>query len=137
MMQKHATPRMCSFAFVGTALCAVMLGSSPALAGDTPAHVDSTQENAQPIYPDSARAAGEQGTILVDVLVHSNGRPGQYRVAQSSGYGDLDSAAVQTVLNWKYVPATRDGDSVSDWTTVKVVYELPKTASETQTPPAQ
>jgi protein TonB len=114
-----------------------MLGSGAAFAGDTPAHVDSSQPNMQPIYPDSARAAGEQGTVLIDVMVHASGRPGQYRVAQSSGFGDLDAAALETVLNWKYVPATRDGDTVSDWASVKVVYELPKTASETQTTPAQ
>jgi periplasmic protein TonB len=136
MTREMLKPLLRPFGFVGIVCCAAMLGSGAAMAGATPAHVDSSQPNEEPIYPDSARAAGEQGTILIDILVHASGRPGQYRVAQSSGYGDLDAAAVQTVLNWKYVPATRDGDAVSDWATVKVVYELPKTAAETP-PPAQ
>jgi len=137
MTREMLAPLLRPLGFVGIICCAAALGSGAALAGTTPAHVDSSQPNEKPVYPDSARAAGEQGTILIDVLVHASGRPGQFRVAQSSGYGDLDAAAVQTVLNWKYVPATRDGDPVSDWATVKVVYELPHTASETQTPPAQ
>jgi protein TonB len=97
--------------------------------------VDSAQANAEPFYPDSARAAGEAGTVLVDVLIKSTGRPSEYRVTQSSGYGDLDAAAVQSVLNWRYLPAMRDGDTVSDWTTVKVVYQLPQTADKIATPP--
>jgi protein TonB len=136
-MMQSTKPMLRHLGVVGTVCCAALLGSVAAQAADTPAHVDSTQPNAQPIYPDSSRAAGEQGTVLIDVLVRSSGRASQFRVAQSSGFGDLDAAAVQTVLNWRYVPATRDGDTVSDWTTVKVVYQLPKTASENPAPSAQ
>jgi protein TonB len=136
-MMMQSAKRMRHFGLVGIVCCAALLGFGAARAADTPAHVDSTQPNAQPIYPDSSRAAGEQGTVLIDVLVRSSGRASQFRVAQSSGYGDLDAAALQTVLNWRYVPATRDGDTVSDWTTVKVVYQLPKTASEATAPSSQ
>lgn len=127
MMHRNVAPMLRTFGLVGFACCAALLGSGVAQASDTSARVDPTQANSQPIYPDSARAAGEQGTVLVDVLVRSSGHPSKFRVAQSSGYGDLDAAAVQTVLNWRYVPATHDGDTVTDWTTVKVVYQLPQT----------
>ena len=119
-----------TFGFFGFVCCAAMLGPEAALAADTAAHVDSTKPNSEPFYPDSARAAGEQGTVLVDVLVRSSGHPSKFRVSQSSGYGDLDEAAVESVLNWHFVPATRDGDTVTDWATVKIVYQLP------QAPPA-
>jgi TonB family protein len=135
MMHGKVPPALRSLGFVGFVCCAAVMGPVAAQAGDMPARVDSTQPNAEPFYPDSARAAGEAGTVLIDVLVKSTGRPAQYRVAQSSGYGDLDAAAVQTVLNWRYLPATHDGDTVSDWTTVKIVYQLPQTADGTSAPP--
>jgi periplasmic protein TonB len=137
MLQGSVKPLLRHIGFVGIVSCAALLGPGAAQAGNMPAHVDSTQPNAEPLYPDSARAADEQGTVLIDVLVRSSGRPTKFHVAQSSGYGDLDAAAVQTVLNWRYVPAMRDGNTVSDWTTVKVVYQLPKTAAETPAPSAQ
>jgi protein TonB len=125
-MYGNLLPVLRSLGFVGLVCCAATSGSGVAVAADTAAHVDSTKPNAQPFYPDTARAAGEQGTVLLDVEVRPSGHPTKFRVAQSSGYGDLDTAAVQTVLNWRFVPATRDGDAVTDWTTVRVVYELPQ-----------
>jgi protein TonB len=85
-------------------------------------------------YPDAAQLNGEEGTVLVDVYVRPNGRAGKVRVAQSSGFNDLDNAAVESVLNWRFVPATRDGDLVSDWSAVKIVYQLPRPAPP-QPPP--
>lgn len=102
--------------------------------GDTPARVDSSFPNPQPPYPESAQLSGEAGIVLVDVYVRSSGRPTKVRVARSSGFNDLDTAAVQGVLNWHFVPATRDGDTISDWTTVKIVYDLPAPAPKTSSP---
>jgi protein TonB len=130
MMHGKVAAMLRSYGLIGLACCAVTVGPGIAVAADSPAHVDSTQQNAEPIYPDSARAAGEAGTILLDVEIKSTGRAAKYKVSQSSGYGDLDEAAVETVLNWHFVPATRDGDAITDWTTVKIVYQLPQTADK-------
>lgn len=94
-------------------------------AGDQPPRVDRSYNNPQPPYPNSAQRNGEAGTVVLDVYVRSSGRPTKARVIQSSGFEDLDTAAVQGVLNWHFVPAFRDGDTASDWTTVKVVFDLP------------
>jgi len=107
-------------------VCGTFLCGGAALAAETLAHVDSSAPHAQPAYPDLAQESGEQGTVLVDVYVRSSGRPGKFRVAQSSGFGDLDNAALGSVLGWRFVPATRDGDTVSSWTTVKIVFQLPQ-----------
>jgi protein TonB len=92
---------------------------------ETVPHVDLSAPHNQPPYPDSAQTSGEQGVVWVDVFVRPSGRPTKIRVSQSSGFEDLDNAAVQGVLNWRFVPATRGGNAVSDWTTVKIVYQLP------------
>jgi protein TonB len=91
----------------------------------TPPRVDMTQPRPQD-YPDSAQSNGEEGTVVVDVYERQSGRPAKIRIKQSSGFSDLDNAAVESVLNWRFMPATRDGDTVSDWTKVKVVYQLPR-----------
>lgn len=113
-------------------VCAVMLATTMTLAfpvvaeaNETSAHVDLSAPHDQPPYPDGAQTSGEQGVVFVDVLVRPTGRPAKIRVSQSSGFTDLDNAAVQGVLNWRFVPALQDGDPVSEWTTVKIVYQLP------------
>ena len=45
----------------------------------------------------------------------------------------LDNAAVESVLNWRFIPAMRNGDTVSDWAAVKIVYQLPRLPAQ---PPA-
>jgi periplasmic protein TonB len=99
--------------------------AAAALAADTLPRVDTTQPRPQE-YPDSAQLNGEEGAVLVGVYVRSNGRPSKIRVERSSGYSDLDNAAVESVLNWRFVPATREGDAVADWTTVRILYQLPR-----------
>jgi TonB family protein len=101
---------------------------------DAPPRVDATQPHTQ-LYPESAQASGEQGTVLVDVYVRPNGQIGKYALAQSSGYGDLDNAALQSVLNWRFIPARRNGDTVPDWTIVKIVYQLPPAPAQPSSPP--
>jgi protein TonB len=118
----------CAAAAVGA------LVASAACAADTPARVDMMQPHPQD-YPDSAQVSGEEGAVLVSVYVRPNGRAGKVRVDRSSGFDDLDTAAVQSVLNWRFVPATRDGDQISDWTAVKVVYQLPRLPQPATPPP--
>lgn len=121
-------------ALIGAAASLAVLGAGTAMAADTAPHVDITQPHMQE-YPKSAQASGEQGTVLVQVYVRPDGRVAKYAVAQSSGFGDLDSAALQSVLNWRFVPAMRGGDPVSDWTIVKLVYQLPLLPTQASSPP--
>lgn len=122
---------------VGTALASAaavigLTGAGAAFAANSAPHVDLTQPHVQE-YPDSAQVNGEQGSVLVSVYVRPNGRASKIRVAQSSGFADLDNAAVESVLNWRFVPAMQDGDPVSDWAAVRVVYQLPQAPPQ---PPA-
>jgi TonB family protein len=85
--------------------------------------VDTSKPHNQPPYPDAAQVNGEQGAVELAVLVRPSGKIGNVRVAKSSGFPDLDNAAVEGVLGWRYIPPL-DGDST--WTTVRIVYQLPK-----------
>ncbi len=102
--------------------CLMLLG--PALA-DTGPKVDTTKPTPV-VYPTTAQQAGEEGTVVLGVYVDDSGKAVKVDVAKSSGYGDLDNAAVETAFNWHYVPAIRGGETASDWARVQVVYKLPE-----------
>ena len=109
------------------AACVIVLALgaiSPGLA-DTMAKIDHAYPAPPPAYPDAAQDRGEQGDVLLEVQVGSNGRPRKIRLKQSSGFDDLDNAAFEAAVNWHYVPAVIDGDMSTSWMTVKIHYGPP------------
>jgi protein TonB len=60
-------------------------------------------------YPSSARARGEQGTVLVVFRIDDGGRILSTSLARSSGHPDLDTAAVDMVRRASPVPAPPSG----------------------------
>ena len=69
-----------------------------------------------PNYPDSARRAGIQGTVLVQALVGRDGRVKEARVVRR--VSGLDDAAVAAVRQWEFKPATSNEKPVSVWVAV-------------------
>ncbi len=80
--------------------------------------------NPRPQYPRIARSRGHQGRVLIRVAVLGNGLVGRAMVAQSSGHGSLDRAALSAVERWRFRPALRDGKAVAATLTVPVVFRL-------------
>ena len=80
----------------------------------------------EPVYPQSARQAGQEGTALLRIYIQANGRPGDIDVVRSSGYPVLDEAAVSAVRNWRFVPAKdrSSGKTVACTTNLPVVFRL-------------
>ena len=79
----------------------------------------------QPEYPPSSRRAGETGTVILEVYVLENGRAGDVRVKQSSGFPKLDEAAVREVKrSWRLVPGTENGKPVPMWGQFAVTFKL-------------
>lgn len=79
----------------------------------------------QPAYPSAARRAGEAGSVVVSVLVGTDGRVADAEVMRSSGYERLDSAAVRQALSaWRFRPATRDGVAVQSRHQITVTFVL-------------
>lgn len=108
------------------AITALLLVSMPAMAnGETrPAQIDTSKPHDQ-VYPKTAQVSGEQGDIYLKIYVHANGKADRVTIAKSSGFPDLDNAAIESALNWHYLPATQNGDTTSDWMMVRIVYQLP------------
>lgn len=80
--------------------------------------------NPPPAYPRIARRNGDQGTVTLRVHVSTDGVPAQVELERSSGSNALDSAALETVKNWRFAPARRAGDPVAAWVIVPVVFRL-------------
>jgi protein TonB len=110
------------------AVAALALSGFAASAANVAPKVDTSQPTPV-VYPATAQRAGEEGTVLLNVYVTHTGRAQKIDIAKSSGYRELDNAAVETAANWHYVPALHDGDTASDWASVQVVYRMPQQAS--------
>lgn len=64
----------------------------------------------KPAYPAAARQEGREGTVTVSIQILKNGLPGMVNLVASSGYADLDGAAVAVAYKWTFTPA-RDRSS--------------------------
>ena len=81
-------------------------------------------DNPPPPYPRLSRQLGEEGTALLKVQVGPNGRPLQIKLMSSTGYPRLDEAAEATVAQWRFVAATRNGESITSWVLVPIKFRI-------------
>jgi protein TonB len=72
-------------------------------------------DNPQPPYPALSRRLGESGTVIVRVLIGTDGRASEVRLQRSSGYDRLDDAALQAVRRWRWRPVVRNGAPQAMW----------------------
>ncbi|WP_197455019.1 energy transducer TonB [Stieleria varia] len=81
-------------------------------------------ENEPPNYPDDAQAAGHEGRVVLVVTVKSDGSVADIAVATSSGFGVLDSAALEAVFQWRFSPAKFRGLPVTAEILVPIRFTL-------------
>lgn len=58
----------------------------------------------KPSYPSLSRRMGEQGRVVLNVLVKADGTAGAVSVKRSSGFPRLDGAASNAVRMWRFEP---------------------------------
>jgi TonB family protein len=63
----------------------------------------------KPEYPVRARREGWQGTVVVQVVLSSNGTIKSLNVLKSSGYDILDRAAVEAIKGWQFSSNVPEG----------------------------
>jgi protein TonB len=81
--------------------------------------------NPAPPYPLAARRRGEEGVVVLDVLVGVDGSASQVSVRRSSGHESLDAAARETVeRRWRFQPAVERGMPVSRRVAVPIRFRL-------------
>ena len=78
-----------------------------------------------PEYPEIARAARIDGSVILQAVIHKDGTVGEISVLRCTrGYMGFEDAAVQAVAQWHYEPATQNGKPVDCYFTVLVNFEL-------------
>lgn len=96
------------------------LGAPVELPRSDAAHLN----NPAPAYPRLSRRAGEEGTVLLDVLILPDGTVGDIRIKVSSGYRRLDESALEAVRKWRFIPAKQGGKPIAYWYVQPVVFSL-------------
>jgi len=82
-------------------------------------------ERAEAEYPEEARLAGLTGTVVVRIVVGTDGRVTSAWVVQGAGHG-FDESALQAARKLRFQPATRDGKPVPVQLDYEVHFELPE-----------
>ncbi len=62
--------------------------------------------------PRSLVPTGIQGDVIVEVTIDASGSVAETKLLRSFGYG-VDERVVETVRNWRFRPATRDGVAIA------------------------
>lgn len=76
----------------------------------------------QPAYPEMAREANVDGTVMVQALVGKDGKVHDVRVVKSIPL--LDQAALDAVKQWIFKPALANNKPVAVWVGVPVRFNL-------------
>ena len=76
-----------------------------------------------PDYSEEARRAKYQGTVLLWLVVGSDGRPREAKISRSLGMG-LDEKALEAVRRTNNEPAMKDGKPVAVQINVEMNFRL-------------
>jgi len=77
-----------------------------------------------PIYPARSRKAGDQGNVMIRVLVDVTGRPAQVSMQTSSGHPELDQSALSAVRAAQFRPYAEGGLTQAVWVLVPINFVL-------------
>ncbi|AIF50571.1 energy transducer TonB [Pelosinus sp. UFO1] len=100
-------------------------GNSGSNSGNKQITRPSILSKVDPDYPETARTAGLEGTVLVKIQILANGLAGDITVNHSSGHGILDEAAIVAVRQWRFIPAkNQENVSIMCYTTMPISFRL-------------
>ncbi|MCE5202609.1 MAG: energy transducer TonB [Mizugakiibacter sp.] len=77
-----------------------------------------------PHYPIAALRGHHEGVTVVHVQVDADGQVEAATLAQSSGWPELDQAAVESVRQWRFRAARRDGQAIDGALDVPVRFRI-------------
>jgi TonB family protein len=77
----------------------------------------------EPSYSVEARAAKVQGTVVLSVVIGTDGAASDVQLRKGVGYG-LDEQALNAITQWTFKPGMRDGMAVPVQATIEVNFRL-------------
>lgn len=91
---------------------------------DLPSSDAAYLNNPKPAYPAISKRMGEQGKVVLRVLIGTDGVPQKVELSQSSGFDRLDRQAMEAVSRWRFVPGKRNGVPEAMWNLVPISFVL-------------
>ena len=107
---------------MGVAAIAMAMFAGSAFAADKDASFDPSVCKAD--YPKASLMNEEQGTVSMSFLVASDGSVVESKLEKSSGFKNLDKAAMKALSACKFKPGTKNGAPAQTWTKVDYAWKL-------------
>ncbi|MBI3229194.1 MAG: energy transducer TonB [Burkholderiales bacterium] len=99
-----------------------MLGAV-AMAAEVAPQLDS-KSCEKPAYPRASLVNEEKGLVVLAFLISAEGKVMESKVDKSSGFKNLDRAAMSALGQCKFKPGTKDGKPEQAWTKVEYNWTL-------------
>lgn len=78
----------------------------------------------KPLWPKISLRNSEQGTVTMALRVAPSGEVRESRVSKSSGFAELDAAALQATVKCKFEPVLEGGKPVEAWIATEYVWSF-------------
>jgi len=101
-----------------------MLAAYPVMAADPFIVRPALATHAAPAYPPEAIRWHHQGTAMVSLVVDVHGMPRDIRIERSSGFPELDRAALEAVQHWTFKPGLKYGQPSDAKVAIPVTFNL-------------
>ncbi len=105
-----------------TSVLAALAVSGAAIGAEVPASFDPSKCKAE--YPKASLMNEEQGTVSMSFLVNADGTVAESKLEKTSGFKNLDKAALKSISGCKFKPGTKDGAPAQTWTKVDYAWKL-------------
>ena len=77
----------------------------------------------RPEYPPELRAAGVEGTVVLQSVISKEGAPIELRILSTTD-ARLNQSALDAVAKWRYTPTLLNGEPVETLTTISIEFQL-------------
>lgn len=78
----------------------------------------------QPPYPAGKQRLGEEGLVVVRVLIGADGHVKRVEPVNAADEAFFAATERQALRRWRFRPATRDGVAIESWRTMTVRFEM-------------
>ncbi|WP_252178089.1 energy transducer TonB [Endozoicomonas sp. 4G] len=82
------------------------------------------RKSVPPKYPRIAQRRNQQGVVMLEVVVDSQGHAMNIKVLESSGFELLDQSAIEAVEDWQFEPQKRNNQLVASRVHIPVAFQL-------------
>ena len=75
-------------------------------------------------YPQWARKKGIEGFVTLNILINTSGAVDKLQILESKPVGVFDQVAANFVKQWRFDPATYQGETVQVWSQQTIKFNL-------------